>query len=164
MKGNNLLLILAYIIMGVSGFLLGGYIGRRMPVISPIEPIKDKVDTLFIRDTITVQKPVYLTKTKLDSILVPADTVRLHDTLFVYLQREQVVWQDSLSMVYASGILPQVDSVRHFVEQRVVTIDHFREVTKKTHWGLGINAGYGASKDGLSPYIGIGVSYNILSW
>ena len=35
---------------------------------------------------------------------------------------------------------------------------------KKTRWGLGIQAGYGASKDGLTPYIGVGVSYNVLSW
>lgn len=35
---------------------------------------------------------------------------------------------------------------------------------KQKKWGLGINAGYGANKNGLSPYIGLGVNYNLLSF
>ena len=35
---------------------------------------------------------------------------------------------------------------------------------KQKRWGLGINAGYGVSKSGLSPYIGLGVNYNILNF
>jgi len=35
---------------------------------------------------------------------------------------------------------------------------------KQKKWGLGISAGYGANKNGLSPYIGFGVNYNLLSF
>lgn len=35
---------------------------------------------------------------------------------------------------------------------------------KQKKWGLGISAGYGANKNGLSPYIGLGVNYNLLSF
>lgn len=35
---------------------------------------------------------------------------------------------------------------------------------KRKKWGLGISAGYGANKNGLSPYIGLGVNYNLLSF
>ena len=35
---------------------------------------------------------------------------------------------------------------------------------KQKKWGLGINAGYGVSKSGLSPYIGLGVNYNLINF
>lgn len=35
---------------------------------------------------------------------------------------------------------------------------------KQKKWGLGISAGYGANKNGLSPYIGLGINYNLLSF
>lgn len=35
---------------------------------------------------------------------------------------------------------------------------------KQKRFGLGVNAGYGISKSGLSPYIGLGVNYNILNF
>lgn len=35
---------------------------------------------------------------------------------------------------------------------------------KQKKWGLGINAGYGISKSGLSPYIGLGVNYNLINF
>lgn len=35
---------------------------------------------------------------------------------------------------------------------------------KQKRWGLGINAGYGISKSGLSPYIGLGVNYNLINF
>lgn len=142
-------------------FFIGYYCHKDLPV----EPIEVKVDTLVIHDTITCTEPIFVTKRVIDSVLVPVlDSVRVHDTTFVYLEREQVVWQDSLSMVYASGILPQVDSVRHFTTDRIVTIETTRIVKEKTHWGFGIQAGMGMGKSGFTPYVGVGVSYNILSW
>ena len=35
---------------------------------------------------------------------------------------------------------------------------------KQKRFGLGVNAGYGISKSGLSPYIGLGINYNLLSF
>ena len=35
---------------------------------------------------------------------------------------------------------------------------------KQKKFGLGVNVGYGISKSGLSPYIGLGVNYNILNF
>ena len=127
------------------------------------QPVKPQNDTIIIRDTFVQNKPIYVTKIKLDSVLVPVcDTVNIHDTTFVWLQREQVQWADSLCKVYASGIQPQVDSVEHYVTEKYIYIPV--EKVKKTRWGLGVQAGAGASKDGLTPYVGVGVSYNIFSW
>ena len=146
-------------------FLFGFIIGQKHPQKLPVEPIKTKVDTLVIRDTMMYYKPIYVDRVQLDSVLVPVlDTMMIHDTTFVYLEREKVTWRDSLCEVYASGIMTSVDSVRHFQEYKYITIETQVPVKVKTHWGLGVNAGYGVGKGGFTPYIGVGISYNLLSW
>ena len=161
-----------YILTGVGitvAVLIGFLIGQQHPQKSPVEPIKEKVDTLLIFDTITLTKPVFVEKIQLDSVYMPVtDTLWKHDTLFVYLEREQIQWQDSLCRVYASGINPQVDSVTHFVQETIVNREISVPVKVKSRWGLGIQVGYGAGINGkqvyLTPYVGVGISYNILSW
>ena len=146
-------------------FLFGFIIGQKHPQKLPVEPIKTKVDTLVIRDTTMSYRAIYVDRVKLDSVLVPVlDTMMIHDTTFVYLEREKVTWRDSLCEVYASGIMASVDSVRHFQEYKYITIEKQVPVKVKSHWGIGINAGYGVGKGGFTPYIGVGISYNILSW
>ena len=161
-----------YILTGVGiavAVLIGFLIGQKHPQKSPMEPIKEKVDTLLIFDTITLTKPVFVEKIQLDSVYMPVtDTLWKHDTLYVYLVREQIQWQDSLCRVYASGINPQVDSVTHFVQETIVNREISVPVKVKSRWGLGIQVGYGAGVNGkqvyLTPYVGVGISYNILSW
>ena len=155
----NALLILACV------FLFGFIIGQKHSQKLPVEPIKVKVDTLVIHDTTMSYRPIYVDRVKLDSVLVPIlDTMMIHDTTYVYLEREKVTWRDSLCEVYASGIMASVDSVRHFQEYKYITIETQVPVKVKSHWGLGVNAGYGVGKGGLTPYVGIGISYNLLSW
>lgn len=157
-----------YILIGmgiVVAVLIGFLVGRRCPRNAPGEPPTPKVDTLFIRDTIKVTEPKYITKRVIDSIPYPVtDTIRLRDTLFVLLERQQVAWEDSLARVYASGIDPHVDSVIHFTQNLIITKEIPVIQVKKTRWGVGVQVGVGAGKDGLTPYLGVGVSYNILSW
>lgn len=161
-----------YILTGVGiavAVLIGFLIGQQYPQKSPVGLIKEKVDTLLIYDTITLTKPVFVEKIQLDSVYMPVtDTLWKHDTLYVYLEREQIQWQDSLCRVYASGINPQVDSVTHFVQETIITREISVPVKVKSRWGLGIQVGYGAGINGkqvyLTPYVGVGISYNILSW
>lgn len=154
--------------MGVGiavAVLLLFWADRRIPRNAPGEPQTIKVDTLVIHDTIKVTEPVSVTKTVVDSVLVPVtDTIRLRDTLYVFMEREQVRWEDSLAVVYASGIDPQVDSVIHFTRDQIIIKEIPVIQVKKTRWGLGVQAGATAGKDGVIPYVGVGMSYNILTW
>ncbi len=155
-----------YILIGLglaAALLVGFLVGQRCPRNGAGETPDIKVDTLFIRDTIKVTEPISVTKRVVDSIPYPVtDTLRLRDTLYVFLEWEQIRWEDSLSVVYASGVMPQVDSVIHHTNQLIITKEI--PVIKKTRWGLGVQAGVGAVKGGLTPYVGVGVSYNLLSW
>lgn len=159
---NYLSLFLCLII----AMFIGGVIGHFLvPQRGSIPPIETKVDTLVIHDTITHSEPVYVSRRVIEKELVPVvDTMRVHDTLYVAMDREQVRWEDSLGVVYASGIHPQVDSVKHYITERVITIETSVPVRVKNKWGLGLQGGYGVGKDGLTPWVGVGISYNILTW
>lgn len=156
--------IVAFLGIMLCSFLIGYGCGQNQPTINEVE----KVDTLFVCDTITQYEPILEERVVLEKIFVPVtDTLWKHDTLFVYLEKEQVVWQDSLSRVYASGIMPQIDSVQHFISERIVTRELTKVVKKPCKWGIGIHAGYGiqlGEQLRTAPYVGVGVSYNILSW
>ncbi len=146
-------------------FYVGMLIGQKHRQKLPLEPTEIKVDTLVIRDTIMQYKPIFVDKIKVDSVLVPVkDTIVIRDSVYIYMDREKITWRDSLCEVYASGIMTSVDSVRHFQEYKYITIETQVPVKVKRRWGLGVNAGYGVGQGGLTPYIGIGVSYNVLSW
>ena len=113
-------------------FWTGHRIGRNGQEVT----IETKVDTLVIRDTIKQIEPLLVTKTvvKKDTIAV-TDTLTLRDTLFVFLEREQIRWEDSLAVVYASGINPQVDSVIHYTNDRIITIETVKTIKEKARWG-----------------------------
>lgn len=157
--------IIAIGILLTAAFIIGRCEGRK----EGIPVYCDRVDTLVISDTIMQYEPVYKEIHKVEKVLVPVtDTLRVTDTLYVYLDREQVVWQDSLSVVYASGVMPAVDSVRHYVTERIVYNEVIVPQVKRTRWGIGVHAGYGigvnSGKVVASPYIGVGLSYNLLTW
>lgn len=130
-----------------------------------------KVDSVVViqRDTITREKPVYLTK-YIDRVqLVPVrDTIRLKDTLFVAMERERVEWRDEYAAVWASGIDPAVDSVQHFITEKVITREVRVEVPAKQRWkrvGWGVAAGPGVywqpGMDNVTPGVGIVVGLRV---
>ena len=174
-----------YIVTGVGiavAVLIGFLIGQQYPQKPPVEPNVEKVDTLFIRDTNSyteppkepspdvlikeIPVPVYVADSSaIDSLL--KECARLEsvgDSLHLILLRVQRHYSDSTFDAWVSGVDPRLDSIKTYQTNMVITKEIPVIQVKKSRWGLGIQAGYGASKDGLSPYIGVGVSYNVLSW
>lgn len=158
-------LLFSAILLAIGGFTLIGY---KYGFNSDVRGETESVDTTYVHDTIVQYEPILEERVVLKKVPVPVtDTLRVHDTLYVYLDREQVVWQDSLSRVYASGILPQIDSVQHYITERIVTKEVTIHVKKPCRWGVGVHAGYGVQLGDqvrFAPYVGVGVSYNIISW
>ena len=155
----------------VAALALSFVAGQRHAQKRLILPQKERVDTLVIYETKLVEKPVFVEKKMIEKVPVPvpvSDTVMVHDTIYVYMNREQVHWQDSLSDVYASGYDVQVDSVRHNIQTQVITKERDVIVKVKPKWSVSVHAGYGAFANNgqiaTSPYIGAGVSYNLFSW
>lgn len=156
---NSVIILFALLIVGAAGFVAG----RKTAKNGGEGTITERVDTLVIRDTIVSYKPKWMTRRVVDTAYVPVpEYIVRNDTIVAVMEREQVMWEDSLARIYASGINPQVDSVTHYRTERV--INHIVPVKVNPKWGIGVQGGVGFGKDGLTPYVGVGVSYNILSW
>ena len=146
------------IVIIVLSLALGFIAGRGCVKTPPCEPPEVRVDTLTVRDTIVAYKPVLAVRRVVDTMTVPVQ-VRDTDTIFVQLPREQLEWTDTLATIWVSGYRPAVDSVRHYTQTQIVTVT---ERTPAPRWALGIQAGVGAGRAGLTPYVGVGVTYNLL--
>lgn len=170
MSDNFKKILIAGAVM-VAALAVSFVAGQRHAQKRLILPQKERVDTLVIYETKLVEKPVFVEKKVIEKVPVPvpvSDTMMVHDTIYVYMDREQVHWQDSLSDVYASGYDVQVDSVRHNIQTQVITKERDVIVKVKPKWSVGVQVGYGAFANNgqisASPYIGVGVSYNLFSW
>ena len=128
-----------------------------------------QVDTLLVRDTIVQEKPVYRTISQVRTEYVPVcDTIRIQDTLFVPVPIETKVYEDSLYRAEVSGYKASLDRLEIYQQERIITQTIPVQVKERKRWGIGVQAGYGVStpngKPVLSPYIGIGVSYDLIRW
>lgn len=134
-----------------------------------------KPDTLIVDhwDTLEVPKPVPVAVKQIDTmwfpVPVPVETPDTSETPdHVVIPREQAHYQDSTYSAWVSGYRPALDSIKVFRHNQTIYVDRVMEVKKKSHLGVGIQAGYGAYLTGnqvnLTPYVGVGVSYNIFSW
>ena len=176
----SVLLILA------NFFMVGFIIGQKHPQKLPVEQIKKKVDTLFVPDSniftepkkepspdVLIKEipvPVYVADSSaIDSLLNEcARLKRVGDSLHLVLLRVQRHYSDSTFDAWVSGIDPRLDSIKTYQTNMVITKEIPVIPVKQTSWGLGIQAGFGAGLTGThvyyTPYIGVGISYNILSW
>jgi hypothetical protein len=125
-----------------------------------------KVDT--VRDTDYIPDPILISHTFKGKITQkvsnsPNDTVPYlsgKDTLVVPIT--QKVYSGADYKAYASGYNIKLDSLQLYPKSTTTTIVKTVTVEKnRSRWNLGVSAGYGISKTGLSPYIGIGINYRL---
>lgn len=130
------------------------------------------IDTIKYVDTITYYKPV-----PKDSVVVRYQTVKLpvqekdsitgkSDSVDVVLSITQQEYKDSAYQAWVSGYLPKLDSIHVYNKNTTITKTQTITITqyKTKRWGIGVQVGYGYGFNKFSPYIGIGVQYNILNW
>ena len=160
---RKILLPLLFVAGAVAGFLLSRHFAAKAPVPGTITV---KVDTLYLHDTIRVETPRIVERRVVDTMTVEVtDYLVVHDTAYVNLPREEVEYRDSSYRAVVSGFLPRLEELEIYRKERVVTIETERVVKGRSRWGVGVQAGYGVTPQGqLSPYLGLGVSYNIFSW
>lgn len=160
------------LVIAVAAFLaalllLSGYLlGRKACRVPTPEKIV-QTDTLRIRDTLFVETPVPVEVRVVDTMLVAVtDTVHLNDTVYLSLSRKTKVYEDSTYRAQVSGYRANLDWVEVYPQTVYVTKN---VITKDiSRWGIGLQAGYGAYAAGgqvrLAPYLGVGISYDILRW
>lgn len=124
------------------------------------------VENRVVRDTIREEmlRVDTMWRTRVVKEYLPAeirtDTLILHDTVLAEVPIYVYVKQTDDYKIEVEGFNVEFKSIEFYPKtvERVVT----QKV--KNRWGLGVQVGYGASEQGLSPYIGVGVSYNIFTW
>lgn len=126
-------------------------------------------DTIKVvtHDTIKIDSPVEVYKyIKQKEFVYVTDTLAIHDTInkIIHLPRTYAVYKDSTYRAVVSGVEPRLDSMAVYQKVITQTITKTIEVKKPTRWGLGVQIGGGVVKDKVRPYLGVGVSYNILTW
>ena len=124
------------------------------------------IDTIVVHSIDTLKDTLYRTVEK--KII---DTLHIHtsDTIFIVLNREQQVIEGSKFKAWISGVRPKLDSIETYNDIETRYIERVEYLSRKPkRWGVGIQVGYGATTNNgnirLSPYIGVGVSYNIIQF
>lgn len=149
---RNIIYTLLALIIFAGGYLTGR---RRCP------PATREIR--IVRDTIirTELQPVrtFTDGSRIPLVVTPPDTV--------YIEKETLVYSDSLYYAQVSGIRPNLDSLviypRHTIETLTNSSSGFSR-SRHPAWGLGITAGATMTGKGLSPGITIGLTYTFASF
>ncbi len=107
-----------------------------------------------VRDSVTVR---YVTRTlpvERDTVFARDTTAWSADSVAAVIPITQKVYRDSAYTAWVSGYEAALDSIR--ITSPTVTVT--RRVPKR--WGVGVQAGYGTG----GAYIGVGISYNIITF
>lgn len=115
-------------------------------------------DTMYIQRYDTIR----LIKCQVDTITLN-DTTIIIDSVDVVVPIELKQFSDTLQNV---GISLEIKGFNCEIDN--LYIKNFLSVpTQKNEpkrWGLGVQLGVGGCKDGFSPYIGVGLNYNLFSF
>lgn len=121
-------------------------------------------DTLVVyrTDTVHIDRPVPTLVTTADTLYI-RDTVT--QTVIAQLPVETKLYTDSLYRAQISGVRPNLDFVEVFPRTEYKYIYQTETISQKPKkWGLGVSAGYAFTGSKMQPYIGVGISYDLLQW
>lgn len=151
-KASSVILVL---ILCLFSFFGGRYLGTKR--------ISERVETVtVVRIDTVVREQVVPRKVVVDRIVL--DTLYSKDTVFteVYVPISTYIFEDSLYRAEVSGYKVSMDKIELFNRSSTTTVS--MPVARPKRFGLGVQVGYGIGKNGLSPYVGVGLSYNALTF
>ena len=127
---------------------------------------KIKVEYVIKHDTITIEKPIPITKYVYKTI---TDTILVNNVPTIAdIPIERKIYQDNNYRAVVSGYKPNLDTLSIYRKDSLIYTTIEREITKYrndySRWSLGISGGYAITDKGLSPYIGIGINYDLIRW
>lgn len=165
---ENLLRLLALVLVFL--LIMGIALMRIRRLEKQIDAYKNApADTVVVvkTDTVLIAEPkVEYRYIKEKEYVTITDSLYLYDTVtkIIELPREYLVYKDTSYRAVVSGVQPRLDSIEIYRKNITATVTKYVEVKKPSHWGLGVQAGYGYDGKKLRPYLGAGVQYNIISW
>ena len=156
--------ILLGVIAGMVICLLNGWASCHRTTDKEVITI---TDTLVLTDTIVKMQPKPYKVTIIDTIYLPQQPQQpqkpqqpQYDTLI----RQEVIYKDSTYMAVVGGIEPYLKSIEIYPKTIYVNNNTTTTIKVRSRFGLGVQAGYGYGRNGLQPYVGVGVQYNFFQW
>ena len=145
---------LPYLLFLILGFVIG--ILCRPNHIR--EVTKKVTDTLIVRDTHIIEKPVLVEQTSKETLLVAVrDTLRIRDTLYISLPMETKVYAEKDYYAEVSGYKPSLDYLEVYPKTQIVKETITQSVTNRNALGVGFEMNYTSY-----PYIPIYLEYSYL--
>ena len=153
--------ILLGVIAGMVICLLNGWASCHRTTDKEVITI---TDTLVLTDTIIKFKPKPYKVTIIDTIYLPQQPQQPQQPQIDTLIRQEVIYKDSTYMAVVGGIEPYLKSIEIYPKTIYVNNNTTTTIKVRSRFGLGVQAGYGYGRNGLQPYVGVGVQYNLIQW
>lgn len=100
----------------LAGWLVGRYHKEKSVVVT------ERVDTVFVHDTFTIEKPILKESKIIETMLVAVrDTIVKNDTTYIPLPRESRTYGDDRFTAVVSGYKPSLDRLDIYIESQTVT-------------------------------------------
>ena len=142
----------------VTFLVLFIFFGNRTNPTSP----ETTIDTITVHDTLRPDPKIinhWHSRTDTDTVY-SVDSV----PVVVQIPIESKVYGDSNYMAIVSGYKATLDKIEIYRKTIEIEKKIYYPKLYKPHWSVGMVGGYGATSTGLSPFIGIGITYNIISF
>ena len=149
------------LITGIVICLLNGWVSCHRTTDKEIITI---TDTLVLTDTIIKMQPKPYKVIIIDTIYLPQQPQQPQQPQIDTLIRQEVTYKDSTYMAVVGGIEPYLKSIEIYPKTIYVNNNTTTTIKVRSRFGLGVQAGYGYSRNGLQPYVGVGVQYNLIQW
>lgn len=161
--------IAKYAVTAVAGIVIGALLAVLLMRDNKASEVD--VTTKISYDTIPYYMPVpadsYITRYEVVKLPAVRDTIidsliykdtLIHDSVNVIVPISQKKYEDSTYTAYVSGYNPRLDSISIYRKTIYQTITE-----KPSRWGVGITGGYGYGKGGFTPFVGVGIYYNLFN-
>ena len=156
--------ILLGVIAGIVIYFINGWVSCHRTTNKEVITI---TDTLVLTDTIIKFQPKPYKVTIIDTIYLPQQPQKpqkpqkpQYDTLI----RQEITYKDSTYVAVVGGIEPYLKSIEIYPKTIYVNNNTTTTIKVRSRFGLGVQAGYGYGRNGLQPYVGMGVQYNLIQW
>ena len=146
----------------IAALVVAFFLGQLFAQPDVVEVERGEYDTIVrtevVADTIERVQVVYRTLPSVE--VVRTDTLVVRDTVMVAVPISRYAFADSLYRCEVEGYEVSLKRMEVFPK----TVYRTTIVREPSRWGVGVQVGYGLSREGVSPYIGVGVSYNLISF
>lgn len=153
--------LIPYLVVLILGMVAGSWLCRQYHFRDATKMVQ--VDTVEVRDTIEIEKPIVKEVTKTEKIYVEVrDTVTIHDTTYVVLQRESKTYKGEDYYAEVSGYEPSLDRIEVYPKTTTIYKTETKAEKKRNHsLSVGIEVNY---SNAFYMPIQVEYAYSISQW